>query len=213
MKPTLLLCLPVSFLVLTSICLAAQDVSGRYVLQNSMEISSELLLLPNHSFQYVLSAGAVDYYARGSWQVDGNSVVLTTVGAPALPFKFVRSETTKDSGVHVWVKNPNGEPAGDIDVILQQSRGPVQGKTNDQGEAVFQGASAAATILLAVRAYGVQGGPFPVNSAHNTFFFEINGEAITRVPFQNEHLKISGNTLELRFWNWNKKEPMNYQRM
>jgi len=205
MKPTLLLCF-------VTLGLPAQDVGGRYVLQNSMEIISELLLLPNHTFQYVLSAGAADYYAKGTWQVDGDSVVLNTEGAPAAPFKFVRSEATKDPGVHVWVKTPNGEPAADIDVMLQQSRGPVQVKTNDQGEAVFPGAATPMSIMLFVRAYGAQGGPFPVNAAHNAFFFEVNGEAITRVPFRNERLKINGSTLEMRFWNWNKKEAMNYQR-
>lgn len=200
-----------SFLLLAPSGLLAEDIGGRYVLQNSMEIVSELLLLPNHTFEYVLSAGAADYYAKGAWQVDGDSVVLNTTLSPALPFKLLRSEATQDPGVHVWVKSPNGEPAVDIDVMLQQSRGPNQTKTNDRGEAVFVGARAPLSVMLFVKMYGAQGGPFPVNSTDNTFYFEINGEAITRVPFKNERLKINGATLEMHFWNWNKKEPMNYQ--
>ena len=51
MKSTLLL-------LLASTCLCAQEIGGRYVLENVMEIASELLLLPNHTFDYVLSYGA-----------------------------------------------------------------------------------------------------------------------------------------------------------
>jgi hypothetical protein len=191
--------------------LSAAELEGRYVLQNAMEIASELLLLPNHTFDYVLTYGAADYYAKGIWNVDGDSVVLTSSGSPAPPFKFVRSEAGKAPGIHVWVKAPNGDPVENIEVVLQSGKGPAaQLRTNGQGEAVFAGGQAPQSVILVVRVYGAQGGPFPVNPAHNNFYFEINGEAITRVPFQNEHLKIKGNSLEMRFWNRDK--PMNYDR-
>ena len=190
--------------------LAAQDVGGRYVLENVMEIASELLLLPNHSFSYVLTSGDADYYATGTWAVDGDSVVLNSKVASAPQFRFVRSEAVQGgSGIHAWVKSSTGEPAENVDVQLQQNQGgALQAKTNDRGEAVFTGAGAPRTLILSVRTYGVQGGPFPVNPEHNNFYFEINWEAITRVPFRNERLKINGKSLELRFWNT--KTPLNY---
>lgn len=190
--------------------LAAQEVGGRYVLENVMEIASELLLLPNHSFSYVLTSGDADYYATGTWAVDGDSVVLNSAAASAPPFKFVRSEAVQGSaGIHAWVKSSNGEPAENVDVQLQRSQGSaLQAKTNERGEAVFAGAGAARTLILSVRAYGIQGGPFPVNPEHNNFYFEINWEAITRVPFRNERLKINGKSLEMRFWNT--KTPLTY---
>jgi hypothetical protein len=202
MKSTLLL-------LLGSTCLCAQEIGGRYVLENVMEIASELLLLPNHTFDYVLSYGAADYFAKGTWAVDGDFVVLTTTGAPAPPFKAVRSEATKTPGVHFWVKSANGEPAEDVEVLLQRGQGAAQAKTNDQGEAVFQGAGLPVSAILMVKVYGAQGGPFPLNPEHNNFYFEINGEAITRVPFRNERLKINGTSLEMKYWNT--KQPMNYQ--
>src|SRR5271165_3116478 len=132
--------------------LAAQEVGGRYVLENVMEIASELLLLPNHSFSYVLTSGDADYYATGTWAVDGDSVVLNSAAASAPPFKFVRSEAVQGSaGIHAWVKSSNGEPAENVDVQLQRSQGgALQTKTNNRGEAVFAGAGAARTLILSV---------------------------------------------------------------
>jgi hypothetical protein len=191
--------------------LSGAEMEGRYVLQNAMEITSELLLLPNHNFDYVLTYGAADYYAKGTWQVDGDSVVLNAAGMPAPPFKFVRSETAKSPGIHVWVKSANGDPAVNIEVLLQHGPGAsAQGRTNDQGEAVFPTVHTPQSAILVVRVYGAQGGPFPLNADHNSFYFEINGDAITRVPFKNERLKIRGNSLEMRYWN--REKPMNYDR-
>jgi len=174
-----------------------------------MEIASELLLLPNHSFSYVLTSGDADYYATGTWAVDGDSVVLNSKVASAPAFKFVRSEAVQGAaGIHAWVKSSNGQPAEGIDVQLQRSPSPMQAKTNDRGEVVFFGAGSPLAVILTAPTYGVQGGPFPLNPEHNNFYFEINWEAITRVPFRNERLKINGKSLEMRFWNT--KTPLTY---
>jgi hypothetical protein len=45
---------------------------------------------------------------------------------------------------------------------------------------------------------------------HNTFTLEIDGDAITTVPFKGEVLKIKGDTLEMLYWD--KATPMVYRR-
>jgi hypothetical protein len=47
-----------------------------------------------------------------------------------------------------------------------------------------------------------------VTPTNNDFYFEINGEAITRVNFKDERLRIDGQALEMRFWN--PEQPMRY---
>jgi hypothetical protein len=53
---------------------------------------------------------------------------------------------------------------------------------------------------MQVRVYQLEAGPYALDTAHNEFTFEINGEAITTVPFKNERLKVSGRSLEMRYW-------------
>jgi hypothetical protein len=207
MKPSLL-----SIVIFVgSATLSAQEVGGRYVLENIMEIVSELLLLPNHSFSYVLSSGDADYYANGTWAVDGDSVVLNSAGVAMPPFRFVSSEAVKTPDIHVFIKSTSGEPVKDIDVLLERAQGtPVRAQSDNKGEVVFAGPGAPRSATLTLRAYGSQGGPFKLNPEHDTFFFEVNWEAVTRVPFRNERLKIDGRRLEMRFWNT--KAPLNYTR-
>ena len=47
-----------------------------------------------------------------------------------------------------------------------------------------------------------------MNAAHNEFYFEINGEAITLVRFHDERLTIEGNALLMRYWG--EDRPMRY---
>jgi hypothetical protein len=61
-----------------------------------------------------------------------------------------------------------------------------------------------------VRVYQLEAGPYPLNTAQNDFTFEINGAAITSVPFKDERLTINGNDLELRYWD--KSKIMNYRK-
>lgn len=52
---------------------------GHYYLSGVMETGSELLLRPDGTFEWYLSYGALDQYARGSWVSDGGAVVLTAL--------------------------------------------------------------------------------------------------------------------------------------
>ena len=56
----------------------------------------------------------------------------------------------------------------------------------------------------------LQAGPYEVNSAHQDFYFEINGNAITRVGFENERLAIEGKDLLMLYWD--KEKPLRYVR-
>ena len=58
--------------------------------------------------------------------------------------------------------------------------------------------------------YQVQAGPFALNPAHNDFYFEINGDAITRVPFKDERLAIEGTTLVMTHYGTD--HPMRYEK-
>ena len=63
-------------------------------------------------------------------------------------------------------------------------------------------------MRFAIPVYSLEAGPYDVSPTNNDFYFEINGEAITRVNFKDERLRIDGKALEMRFWN--PEQPMRY---
>jgi hypothetical protein len=135
--------------------------------------------------------------------------MLTTSGKKEPPFRLLRSAPSQEEGIRVWVKAPNGHPVPNIDVILITAQGPVKARTTSDGSAEFALAKPT-SVGFEIRVYGVQAGPYDVNPAHREFYFEINGEAITRVPFENERLAVQGNALLMRYWDPDK--PMRYVR-
>ena len=62
-------------------------VPGHYFLRGVREVGSELLLLEDGSFEYLLSYGAVDISARGAWRSDGKQVFLDT--PPLRPYSAI----------------------------------------------------------------------------------------------------------------------------
>ena len=63
--------------VLLATIACAADVSGRYELRGVMEVGSELLLHPDGRYEFELAYGAADYESKGSWKLEGGSVLLT----------------------------------------------------------------------------------------------------------------------------------------
>lgn len=200
----------VLMMLLTATAFAADGIAGHYVLRGVHEVGSELLLKPNGKFEFMLAYGAADYEASGTWKVDGDSVVLTTDGLDDPPFKLLHSAPSKEKGVRVVVKGPEGYPAADLDVALKTKAGSTTAATDGSGVAVFEPKGELEAVFFRIRVYDYQAGPYALNAAHNEFEFQINPAVITRVPFKGERLKIRGATLEMR--HGNPDTPMNYEK-
>jgi hypothetical protein len=197
-------------LLVAVVTLHAGDLAGHYVLRGEREVGSEMLLKPDGSFEYMLAYGAADYWAKGTWREDKGSVVLRSEGGKQAPFRFLRSSTSEADGVRVWLKAPDGQPVEHIDVALKTAAGWSTRKTNEAGAAVFRNAQHPSAVSFRVAVYDLQAGPFEVEPGHNEFYFEIDGNAITRVHFEEERLAIEGTGLILRYWD--KDHPMRYEK-
>src|SRR5882757_8193831 len=166
---------------------AAPDrVAGHYVLENAHEMGSELMLKPGGQFEYMLAYGAADYTATGKWHVAGETVVLDSKIVDAPAFKLVRSTDLRSPDVRVWVKGKNGSPVANLDVVLTSPEGEATARTDRDGMALFPGASAPKSVVIRVAVYSKDLGPVTLNPAHTDFTFEVNGDAITTVPFHGE---------------------------
>jgi hypothetical protein len=197
-------------LILSMVTASAADPAGHYVLRGVPEVGSELLLKRDGTFEYMLAYGAADFLADGTWRLEDGSVILNTRGEKEPPFRLLRSAPSKEPGIRVWVKARNGNPAEHIEVALKTDAGFTAESTGADGSAHFTPEKPPRAVAFRIDVYNLEAGPFELNPAHQDFYFEVNGDEITRVHFENERLAIDGKDLLMRYWN--KDEPMRYAR-
>jgi hypothetical protein len=200
----------VSIMALAMLTARGEELAGHYILQGVMEVGSELLLKSDGSFEYMLAYGAADYWGKGTWRHEDNSVVLNSAGRKEAPFRFLRSEAGKPGKICVWVLGKNGHGVENIQVALQTVDQHFEATTTSDGAAVFPDVANARAVAFEVPVYSIKAGPFEIKSSDNDFYFEINGDAITEVLFKDEELAIDGKDLVMKYWN--KEKPMRYEK-
>jgi hypothetical protein len=178
----------------------SDDLSGHYVLRGMMEVGSELLLKPDGQFEFMLAYGAADYWAKGTWRREKDTVVLNSSGKKEEPFRFVRSEAGSPGRIRVWVTGKNGRGVPHIRVTLHAAGGDSEATTSAEGAAVFADVAEPRGVSFEVRVYDVRAGPFEINPSHKDVYFEINGDAIQQVLFTDERLEIDEKTLVMTHW-------------
>ena len=123
---------------------------------------------------------------------------------------MLKSEAGTREAVRITVRTATGAPAPHIETELQADRAREVQRTDSDGSAMFPPVQGPKKVIFRIPVYQAEFGPFPVDAASQNVVFEINGEAITQVPFKNERLKIAGSSLEMSFWN--KDKPMRYRK-
>jgi len=186
------------------------DVAGHYVLRGVREVGSELLLKPDGTFEFMLAYGAADYWAKGAWRREGSAVILQSSGKPGEPFRLLRSEPGKAGRIRIWVLGLNERGVPNIKVRLKAGDQQLDATTDSDGAAVFPDLPDARAVAFEVRVYQIETGPFAIDPKLKDFYFEINGDAIQQVLFDNERLTIDGNSLLMT--HWKEGPPMRYQR-
>ena len=189
---------------------APPAVAGHYVLENAHEMGSELVLKPDGQFDYMMVYGAADYHATGKWHVAGETVVLNSKLAEGAPFKLQRSADLRSPDLRVWITGLNGKGVANLDVTMTAAEGESKARTDRDGMALFPGVSNPKSVVVHVPVYDKDSGAIAVNSSHTDFYIELNGDAITTVPFRGEVLKINGDALEMLYWD--KSKPMVYRK-
>lgn len=189
---------------------APDRVAGHYVLENGHEMGSELLLKPDGQFEYMLAYGAADYTAAGRWKVKGETVVLDSKLPEGPPLKVLASNYEKTPDLRIWIKGKNGRGIPNLDITLTSAKGEKNARTDSDGMALFPATGEPKSAVVHIRVYHYDSPALVLNPAHNTFTLEIDGDAITTVPFKGEVLKIKGDTLEMLYWD--KTTPMVYRR-
>jgi hypothetical protein len=200
----------VLLMALSTLAASGEDLAGHYILQGAREVGSELLLKTDGNFEYILAYGAADYWAKGKWRHENNSVVLNSAGRKEAPIRLLRSEAGKSARICIWVMGKNGLGVENIQVALQTVDQNFEATTTSNGAAEFPEVANARAVAFEVRVYSIKAGPFVINPSHRDFYFEINGDAITQVFFTDEQLAIDGKDLVMKYWN--DKQPIRYEK-
>jgi hypothetical protein len=184
------------------------DLPGEYQL-NMPEVASGLVLRKDGTFEYAFIYGAADYQSSGTWRSEGGAVILQSAGKQEPPFAIVSQRKAAGTGMRVRVQAPNGQGVAHIDIAVESGGKSVTATTDQSGWAVMPAALGAKRVNLHVPVYDKGAGPYHINADCNEAIFQINGEAITTVRFQNERLRmVDDAALEMTYWSSDK--PMRY---
>ncbi|MCU1233309.1 MAG: hypothetical protein JWP63_1276 [Candidatus Solibacter sp.] len=195
------MCRALLFVIAAAAMAQPAGLSGRYTLQQFREVGSELLLKPDGNFEFMLAYGAADYWAKGTWRVQEQAVILnSTPRAETPPFRLVRSSAQATAAIRVRMQAPNGRAVPNIDVTLLTASGKLKARTDTDGVALFAKEAPARSVAFSVRVYHLDTEPIALNAEHTDFTFEINAQAIAELRFTDERFSINGETLTTYYW-------------
>ena len=137
-------------------------------------------------------------------------MILSSAGKKVAPFRLPCSAAEQGDGIRMWVMGQNGRPVSNIDLGLHTARGDAGARTSAESAAEFPQAGRPLALSFRIAVYNPETGPFEVNSAHHDSYFEINGDALTQVHFENERVPIEGKGQLLHYWDEDK--PVRYER-
>jgi hypothetical protein len=167
---------------------------GDYYLRNVMETATAFRISDDHTFQFFFSQGALDRFGEGTWQLEGDTLVLNSRKRPAHDFALVKSSREEHNGVHVQITDNN-------DLVIRYVQGTLRGGyivqqevTDDSGVIRF-GAQAIDTIELAFAFCPEKLSVFTVESKdHNYFEFRFE-PWMMEYFFEDFKLKITDGEL------------------
>jgi len=192
---------------------AASDLSGVYSVEGIREMASAFHLKPDQTFEFHLTYGAADYWAKGSWKRDGDAIVLTTPGNAAPPFRLIESKKKPGTGdaIRIRVQGANGRGVPNIRVHAIGADGQpfASAQTDSSGTAHFDPRKPFAACVFEIQVYQFESEPFPLKKGDDDFTFALNGEEIMQVRFANERVRLTETGFELR--HFNPDRPMHYR--
>lgn len=165
-----------------------------------MEMATGLELKPDGHFNYVLSYGALDEEATGTWTVSGDRVLLTSnpVNPPRLA--MISRGRGPDGVLQVSLDVPRGVSRQLFDALITDASGQIQKKqlTDDGLSVPFTRASAPTSIRLIFPVFSVAGEPVPLDPASGyVLHFRFEPNDLGKVGFRAEPLQIVNGDLVL----------------
>jgi len=178
-------------IVLTAPADARSPYAGRYRVAIGPDSAGGLELGADGKFRYVLSEGALDEHAEGTWTESGGDIRLTTAPKPVAPV-FARGPDAGADAATMRVRLADGRDLAGVDFRLGLTSGSsVAGYTQAEGWS-FADASERkiAWVELYEPIYGVASPHFTIDPpASGGLVFVLTPNDIDTVDFANAQLE------------------------
>ena len=173
--------------IASATAVARSPYAGRYRIANGPDTGGGLELNADGHFRYVLSAGALDEHAEGTWTETGGDIRLTTAPKPVPP-SFARGPDGGKDAPTIHVRLADGRDLAGIDFRVGLTAGSsLAGYTRAEGWNFAEtGEKRIAWVELVEPIYGVVSPRFAIDPpAAGALVFVLTPHDIEVVDFQN----------------------------
>ncbi len=121
---------------------------GEYHLLGVREVASGFQFNADKTFNFYFVYGALDRLASGTWEQQGDKLILNSPRKPDNDFMLVKSRKTSGRTVTIQVKDPNTIMLNPIYCEIQTPNGPLQAQSDSAGRIPFETASVQSIALI-----------------------------------------------------------------
>jgi hypothetical protein len=176
----------------------AKDISGTYLLSGVPETAAGFRFMPDSTFEFFFSYGAMDRSASGTYTQKDNSLVLTGNKIPGKDFAITKS-SKKGTGITLQVNNPNEILKREIICVFYKEGQPELLYTDEKGMCNYPGM--ADSIQLVHPLYPDENTvllPSTFPASHN--YIELSLEpSLEQLCFLKMPIEIRDNTFTCQF--------------
>lgn len=188
-----------AFLLLPAL-LAAQNTpsvfTGTFYLRGVMEVASAWRFNADSTFDFYFSYGAVDRYGKGTFERQGDSLVLRSAPKPGRDFILKTEKKTEEDRLVIRVTDQNPMVLPYVLCRVETLQDSVlQGQSDGEGYIVFEKVPVKSIALLH-QLWPDRPSVFPISEPGNNHFEFAIDPRIIEVDFNGVVLHISGDALE-----------------
>ena len=163
---------------------------GEYYLRGEMEMAGGFKLDSSGRFQFFFSYGALDRQASGSWQKEGDRLILNSEPKGVQDFLLAGSKTNPDKQVTILITDAPQQILPYVIAMVRSKGKEYSAASNDKGQIVLP-AEQADSIVLQFQWCPEKASRFAIaDPAHNHFTFKML-PTITDVVFDRFTLTIT----------------------
>ena len=171
-------------------------IEGAYFLRGVMEVASAYRFNADSTFDFYFSYGAIDRYGKGTYDRQGDSLILYSPPKPERDFILESEKKTDDERVIIQVKDQNPMVLPYVLCrLLTPQDSILQGQSDREGY-IFFDKTPVKSISLLHQLWPDRPSVFQVTDPADNFFVFAIDPHIIEVDFNGVVLHLAGNALE-----------------